>query len=381
MALLTRLTRPSQPSLAGRERFWTTGNTPSERCVPGGDNQLGTTADTGGEMPTFATPRVWDTRDVAQHEAFAYYHDAMCAAFSPVMPQVARDQRPRFSARVEARAAGTGFVNKVEAITHRVVRTPQEIARSPDDWVYIFQDPRGCCSVTQNGAEVTTRPGDVVVFSGAQPFELVHARERRLAVTTLLASGDAFRRGLGDAGPTRPTVVSDHPDFGAIVREAVRLLAQRPGMLPAEAGAALFESTIALTQLACAQPSAAEAFAESRSRLLFQLVSDHIDRNFRDPRLGAARIAAVHGISPRYVHKLFEQHGAGRTLTEYVIDRRLAWAARRLGEPDAKQATVTDTAYAAGFSDLTHFYRAFRRRYGAAPGKFRTVPSRRPSAD
>jgi len=330
-------------------------------------------ADKGGEMPTSATPRIWDTRDVGQREALAYYHDAMCAAFSPVVPQVATDQRSEFSARVESRAVGSGYVNKVEAITHRIARTPQEIARSPDDWVYIFYDPRGCCSVNQNGAEVTTRPGDVVLFS-SRPFELVHARERRFAVTTLLADGETFRRQLGQPGPRRPTVVSAHPGFGSLIRETMRLFAERPDVLAAEDGAVLFESAIALTRLACAPSSTAETSVESRSQVLFRLVSDHIDRSFRHPRLGAAQVAAAHGISPRYVHKLFEQHGAGRTLTEYVIDRRLAWAARRLAEPEMWPATITDIAYDAGFSDLSHFYRAFRQRYGAAPGKFRAIP-------
>lgn len=333
-------------------------------------------------MPTSALSRIWDTRDVEQREAFAYYHDAMCVAFSPLVPRVAANQRAGFSARVESRAAGSGFVNRVEAVTHRVARTSREIAHAPDDWFYLFHDPRGCCSVTQNGTEVTTRAGDVVLFSGADPFELVHAREPRFAVTTLLTRGETFRQRLGYAGTARPVVVSDHPAFGALVREAVRLFAQQSVQLSPDAAAALFDSTVEVARLACAPSSAAKASLESRSGLLFQLVSNHIERNFRNPQLDAAQIAAVHGVSPRYVHKLFEQHGPGRTLTKYVIDCRLAWAARRLADPRARHATVTDTAYEAGFSDLTHFYRTFRRRYGAAPGKFRAAPPlREPSAD
>jgi AraC family transcriptional activator of tynA and feaB len=340
-----------------------------------------TPATAGNKVPTSALSRVWDTRDVEQREAYAYYHDAMCVAFNPVVPRVAANERAGFSARVESRVAGGGFVNRVEAITHRLARTSREVAHAPDDWFYLFHDPRGCCSVTQNGTEVTARAGDVVLFSGADPFELVHAGEPRFAVTTLLTRGETFRQRLGCAGPARPVVVSDHPAFGALLREAVRLFAQQAQLSP-EAAAALFDSTVEVARLACASSSAATASLESRSGVLFQLVSHHIERNFRNPQLGAAQIAAVHGISPRYVHKLFEQHGPGQTLTKYVTDRRLAWAARQLADPRARHATVTDTAYAAGFSDLTHFYRAFRRRYGAAPGQFRAAPRlREPSAD
>jgi AraC family transcriptional activator of tynA and feaB len=341
-----------------------------------------TPAKAGNKVPTSALSRIWDTRDVEQHEALAYYHDAMCKAFSPVVPRIAANERAGFSARVELRAVGSGFVNRVEAVTHRVARTSREVADAPDDWVYLFHDPRGCCSVTQNGTEVTTRAGDVVLFSGGDPFELVHAREPRFAVTTLLTKGETFRQRLGYAGPAHPVVVSDHPAFGALIREAVRLFARQSAQLTSEAAAALFNSTVELARLACAPPSAATPSLESRSGVLFELVSNHIQRNFRNPQLGAAQIAAVHGISPRYVHKLFELHGPGRTLTEHVIDCRLAWAAQRLANPGARHATVTETAYEAGFSDLTHFYRAFGRRYGVAPGKFRAAPPlREPSAD
>src|ERR1700685_1713676 len=194
-----------------------------------------TPAKAGNKVPTSALSRIWDTRDVEQHEALAYYHDAMCVAFSPVVPRVAASERAGFSARVELRAVGSGFVNRVEAVTPRVARTSREIADVPDDWFYLFHDPRGCCSVTQNGTEVTTRAGDVVLFSGADPFELVHAREPRLAVTTLLTKGETFRQHLGYAGPAHPVVVSDHPAFGALIREAVRLLARQGAQLSPEA--------------------------------------------------------------------------------------------------------------------------------------------------
>jgi AraC family transcriptional regulator, positive regulator of tynA and feaB len=219
---------------------------------------------------------------------------------------------------------------------------------------------------------LTTQAGDVILFSGADPFELVHAREPRLAVTTLLIRGETFRQ-----RPMRPVAVSNHPTFGALVREAVRLFARPSALLSSEAAVALFDSTVEMARLAYSPPAVANDSREPRSSVLFQLVKSHIERNFSNPQLSAAQIAEAHGISPRYVHKLFEQYGPDQTLTEYVIECRLAWAAQQLSDPRARHVTVTDTAYEAGFADLSHFYRAFKRRYGAAPGKSRAVPSRR----
>ena len=64
---------------------------------------------------------------------------------------------------------------------------------------------------------------------------------------------------------------------------------------------------------------------------------------------------------------------AGTTFTEFLRQQRLARAYRLLGDPAQKDRNVADLAYAAGFSDLSHFNRAFRRRYGVTPREIRKV--------
>ncbi len=92
-----------------------------------------------------------------------------------------------------------------------------------------------------------------------------------------------------------------------------------------------------------------------------------IDEHICEPELGVAAIAEALGVSRRYVQMLFAAEGS--TPSAFVQERRLRLAAERLRRPDAP--CITDVAMAVGFNDLTHFGRAFRRRYGVTPRDYR----------
>ena len=94
-----------------------------------------------------------------------------------------------------------------------------------------------------------------------------------------------------------------------------------------------------------------------------------VDRRLREPGLGVATIAAAIGISERYVHKLFER--AGTTFASYMMDRRLDGAARDLKDPAIAGRAIGDVAFDWGFSDLSHFTRRFKHRFGCTPRDWR----------
>jgi AraC-like DNA-binding protein len=66
---------------------------------------------------------------------------------------------------------------------------------------------------------------------------------------------------------------------------------------------------------------------------------------------------------------LFESDGT--TFSRFLLDQRLARAHRMLNNPLPAERTISAIAYEAGFGDLSHFNRAFRRRYGATPSDIR----------
>jgi AraC-like DNA-binding protein len=95
-----------------------------------------------------------------------------------------------------------------------------------------------------------------------------------------------------------------------------------------------------------------------------------IGRHLTDSSLSVAALAARHGITPRYLHMLFEDDAM--TYSQYVLDQRLALAHRRLRSPRLAGRTVSSIAHEAGFGDLSYFNRTFRRRYGVTPSGARS---------
>jgi AraC-like DNA-binding protein len=98
-------------------------------------------------------------------------------------------------------------------------------------------------------------------------------------------------------------------------------------------------------------------------------VKTDILAHLTDRALSLDRVAARHGISSVYVRKLFADDNG--TFTDFVLDGRLSRAHRLLGDPRCDGRTISDIAFDCGFGDLSHFNRAFRRRYGMTPSDAR----------
>ncbi|MBL8965365.1 MAG: AraC family transcriptional regulator [Spirochaetaceae bacterium] len=85
-------------------------------------------------------------------------------------------------------------------------------------------------------------------------------------------------------------------------------------------------------------------------------------------------------VSPWHFHRIFEAV-LGLTVTEYIRERRLSVAALRLVETEAR---VIDIAMDARYDSQEAFTRAFKRRFGLPPGRYRergvkaSLPSREP---
>lgn len=72
------------------------------------------------------------------------------------------------------------------------------------------------------------------------------------------------------------------------------------------------------------------------------------------------------GLSRRRFTDLFRE-ATGRTFVEFLSERRLEHAARLLR---SGEYSVTGVVFSCGFTDVSHFYRLFRKRFGAAPGRW-----------
>jgi AraC-like DNA-binding protein len=87
--------------------------------------------------------------------------------------------------------------------------------------------------------------------------------------------------------------------------------------------------------------------------------------------LSAARVGAMIGVSERYVRQLLQD--TGRTFSENVLEQRLLLAHKLLTSPHGARQKIAEIALAVGFNDISHFNRAFRRRFGDIPSAIRAA--------
>lgn len=98
-------------------------------------------------------------------------------------------------------------------------------------------------------------------------------------------------------------------------------------------------------------------------------MQDDIRKAAHRPDLTVHMVAAHHGVSPRYVQRLFEESGS--TFTKYLTEQRLTAAYKALRRRAATDVPISAIALDCGFSDVSHFNRLFRQRFGCAPGDVR----------
>lgn len=102
-------------------------------------------------------------------------------------------------------------------------------------------------------------------------------------------------------------------------------------------------------------------------RRLYLLARVAVQRHYREP-LTLAGLARALATSPRQLQRAYEQFG-GEGFREDLHSRRMRVAADLLVDQPA--IPVAQVASLVGYRQPTHFTRAFGRRYGMAPGRFR----------
>jgi AraC-like DNA-binding protein len=133
-----------------------------------------------------------------------------------------------------------------------------------------------------------------------------------------------------------------------------------------------------LIAMMCGASGEAAAVARNRGGQAARLraIKDDVAQNLEHGDVSLGAVAARHRVSPRTLQNLFDSDGT--TFSEYVLGQRLAHAHHALSDPRRAAEKIASIAFAAGFGDVSYFYRAFRRRYDVLPTDVRAA-ARRPN--
>ena len=224
---------------------------------------------------------------------------------------------------------------------------------------------KGSSLNAQSGREAVLEAGDFTLCDASRPYQVRFDAANHMLCIKVPTASLAQRLGDIEALVCRPMSGASGP--GAMLSSFLaNLLPQIDHAEDEGWGETVSEVILDLMTLAYRPIAEGGAAGSGRLKWMAQARA-FVDEHICEPELGVAAIAAHLDLSRRYVQMLFA--GEGTTPSAFIQDRRLRMAAERLARPGAP--CITEVAMAVGFNDLTHFGRAFRRRYGVTPRAWR----------
>ena len=100
-----------------------------------------------------------------------------------------------------------------------------------------------------------------------------------------------------------------------------------------------------------------------------RVIKADIETRLHEPGLSTATVAARHRLTERALQRLFETEGT--SCMAFILERRLARVHRMLTDPRFAEHRIKTIVFDAGFGHLSHFWSAFRSRFGASPSEVR----------
>jgi AraC-like DNA-binding protein len=249
-----------------------------------------------------------------------------------------------------------------------VKRNRQGIGRDRDDWFFINLHKAGTCSLTQGDETHIPGVGEFSFHDSTRPFDLRFHDDMALTCFVVPRSAILARTIDAHSAVAKPLLSNG---AGTLFQNYASALAQAAPRLSVSEGMIAGNIFIDLLALALgANDDGREAARPAARRILFEQVCAQICSMIADPDLTISAAADGVHMAPRTLQTLFQSHGT--SFTAFVIEQRLLLADRLLAR--GRNMTVTEIAYAVGFSDLSHFSRMYHRRFGLTARDRRDEP-------
>lgn len=300
---------------------------------------------------------VYSVASIEPARRFEYWVDAVCSHCIPAACKQLSGSD--FNGSLTTSSLGSVEISEMIAPLHLWSREATHIRRSSESDLWLASMASGRALVSQNNRQARLDTGDLVLYDAARPFEftlettgIYLVRLPRNLIVNRLPRAERF---------TAQVVRGSDPIVG-LLHEAIKCAVTLDfGKMRPDA-AAQFATTLLdlVTLMLKFQMGDVEP---SLDRNLYHRIMTYIAREFEDPDLCLAELAKAHHVSPRTVTRVFARHQ--QTAMGTVWHMRLEASRNALNEGRAR--SVKEAAFAYGFSDTSHFSRAFRKVFGCAP--------------
>jgi AraC-like DNA-binding protein len=247
------------------------------------------------------------------------------------------------------------------------VRTPRLVRQEPDPDYRFLLPLSGELVLRQDGQEARLTPGMGSLMTLGEPFRLLHDASLRGFIFSIPAreiDGPLNRKSPLATGLDLTT------GLGRVVHTMLQSLSEERDSLTTTEFDAISDRIVELLCMLAAgddRPDAPSNLTEVEA-----VVRRHVREHAADPGLTGTRMARSLGWSLRQIQLALQR--VGTTPRELIREERLRLVRDRLRCGECEHMTITDLAYASGFSSASTLSTAFKQRFGVSPREMRHGP-------
>lgn len=274
-----------------------------------------------------------------------------------------------FHGGMAERALGQLQFVTVSTSSLEVTRSKAHRERNGQDslWVGIIQD--GETILSHQDREDTLRSGDIVIYGSSSCY--AHHIPACLSALFVKVPIDLAAQYFPRKATDVVQRISSRDGLGYISSSFLLSIAGQADTVGSKDSDLLVDSLLATLSLAF-RDSPSSFSSVKRERLsLEKRIRLFIEANLDDEELSSSGIARAHGISHRYLNRIFARDDL--TPSRYLVQRRLAKCREVLTNPGLSELSVSQIAFAHGFNDLSTFCRAFKAEFGVTARQCREL--------
>jgi len=297
-----------------------------------------------------------ETTNVSWRDRVALWTDALKAVCGPLDTDT---MGSTLDATMTFGAIGRLQIGHITASRHRIGLTA-ELARAERHPVAkVIVQTVGESVYEQRGECVTLGPGDGLVYDVSHPHEITSTEDTEHFVVIVphdLVTGRGIR--LDRLSAQR---FSARTGVGRLAADLIYSTYGELATISSDYEENLATSLLSLMFL----PLPSET--SHASEALRYRIESYIRDQIRDPELSIEKIASALRCSKRYLHMAFA--ACDRSIADHIWMTRLDGCRGDLAR--RTELTISEIAFAWGFSSSAHFSRVFRKRFGVTPTAFR----------
>lgn len=296
---------------------------------------------------------LFPTRDIGTKERFDYWQDVVCSNFVPTANRQLSDDR--FDGSLTSVAKGGVAFSRIQSLPVEYVRT-----RSDDAVDQFFVSLTLCPEAyVRQGDHVSRQgPGDIVLFDSARPFTCSFPKgddQIVLAVPRALV-----QRHIPEVERFLNRTLESHSPLGSLANTLLHEAWQAQSVSDAiseRLNGAFLDVLCSAFEAAFGARAPA---TEQRRELQVERVKRYLLANLERSELTVEHIAAATHLSTRTLSRIFASEDS--TVMRWLWQQRLAACHDALLAGRFQQVSVAALSF--GFTNLSHFSRAFKQAYG-----------------